>query len=163
MEKEEIILILKKYRENNAKLKKRKKEKEKWERKLKEYKEVETTITSSVGANADIRSKNSISDKVGNAVVRTIDENKRIKEEAEQKIKELEPIIEELQDKVDEANIFLEALYYKEREILTAYYVDNRDAEEIGRNLYWRLYNRTCTGENIYKIIKKGTEILMRL
>lgn len=163
MEKEEMILALKKHKETKARLELKKKEKNMYEKRLKGCIEIETSITGQVGMNLDIRSKNSINDKVGNAVVDGIEKNAEIKKEAEKKIKELEPIIEELQGKVDEVNIMLDALYYKEREILTAYYIDNRDAEEIGRVLYWQLYNRTCTAENIYRIIKKGTEILLRL
>ena len=134
-----------------------------YEKRLQGCIEIETSISNPMGINSDIRSINKISDKVGNAVVRAIEDNKKIKEEAEQKIKELEPIIEELQSKVDEVDIRLGALYYKEKEILTAYYIDNRDAEEIGKHLYWKLYERTCTAENIYRIIKKGTDILLRL
>lgn len=163
MEKEEMILLLKKHKETKARLELKKKEKNMYEKRLKGCIEIETSITGKIGINLDIRSKNSINDKVGNAVVDGIKANIDMKKEAEKKIKELEPIIEELQDEVDQVNIMLDALYYKEREILTAYYIDNRDAEEIGRVLYWKLYNRTCTAENIYRIIKKGTEILLRL
>lgn len=84
-------------------------------------------------------------------------------EELKQKIKEVKKEIRTLKDKVEDVNIRLESLYYKEREILTAYYVDNRSAEEIGRNLYFRLYQRTCTQDNIYDIIKKSTKRMLNL
>jgi len=163
MEKEEMILALKKYKENKARLELKKKEKKMYEKRLAGYEEIETSITGQIGVNLDIRAKNKTSDKVGEAVVNGIKDNEDRIKDAKEKIKELEIIIEELEDKVEEVNIMLGALYYKEREILTAYYIDNRDAEEIGQNLYWQLYKRTCTAENIYRIIKKGTDILLRL
>lgn len=163
MDKEELIELLKKHRENEARLRLRKKEKVMYERRLKSSIEIEISTTSSTGINQDIRSKNKISDKVGDTVVNTIQKNEEFKIEAEKKINELIPVIEELESLVEEGNIRLGALYYKEREILTAYYVDNREAEEIGRNLYFRLYNRTCTADNIYKIVKRGTDIMLRL
>ena len=111
------------------------------------------------GINNDIHSKNIISDKVSKAIIKR--ENRA--EELEKKIKEAEKEIKELEEKTEEAEIRLNSLYYKEREILTAYYVDNRAADEIGRNLYFKLYNRTCTQQNIYKIIEKATNRMMKL
>ena len=158
MQKEELILLLKEYRENNAKLKLRKKDKKKIEKELSEL-AAEVSFSNGYGINSDIRSQNKISDKVSNIVIKN--DSKRL--ELEQKLKDIDAEIERLQDKVDEAEIRLKSLYYKEREILTAYYVDNRTAEEIGRNLYFELYQRTCTQDNIYRIIEKGTNRLLRL
>ena len=147
MQKEELILLLKEYRENNAKLKLRKKDKKKIEKELSEL-AAEVSFSNGYGINSDIRSQNKISDKVSNIVIKN--DSKRL--ELEQKLKDIDAEIERLQDKVDEAEIRLKSLYYKEREILTAYYVDNRTAEEIGRNLYFELYQRTCTQDNIYRM-----------
>lgn len=158
MQKEELILLLKEYRENNAKLKLRRKDKRKIEKELNEL-AIEVSFSNGYGVNSDIRSQNKISDKVSNIVVKN--DSRRI--ELEQQLKNIELEIEKLQDKVDEAEIRLKSLYYKEREILTAYYVDNRTAEEIGRNLYFELYQRTSTQQNIYRIIEKGTNRLLRL
>lgn len=158
MKKEELILLLKEYRENNAKLKLRKKDRKRLEKELNEL-AVEVSFSSGYGVNNDIHSQNKVSDKVSSLVIRN--DSRRL--ELQQKLKNIDAEIERLQDKVDEAEIRLKSLYYKEREILTAYYVDNRTAEEIGRNLYFELYQRTCTQENIYRIIEKGTNRLLRL
>lgn len=161
MTKEELIQILKNYRENKSKLRLRQKEWEKLERTFfyNRHPELEKGITSTYGINNDIKSKNSISNKTENAIIQA--EEKTIKVLEEQA--KLEKEIKYLKDLVEEADIRLESLYKKEREILTAYYVDNREAEEIGRNLYFKLYNRTCSAENIYRIVKKATEKLTKL
>ena len=163
MSKEELVKLLKAHRENTAKLKLKEKEKKMYEKRLKSYIQIEPSTSSSFGINNDIHSKNKISKKTEKAVIDSITKTKKMREEAEVKIKELEKEIEELKDVVEEGEIRLNSLYYKEREIITAYYVDNIEAEDIARNLYFRLYNRTCSTENIYRIIKKATQKMTKL
>lgn len=163
MTKEELIQLLKEHKENVAKLKLRKKEKRMYERILNSKNRIETSISASIGVNSDIQSKNKISDKVGNAVANSIVRNEEIKEDARIKIKELDPIIQELEDKVEEAEIRLNSLYYKELEILKAYYVENRTADDISQNLYFKLFSRTCSPRYIRDIIKESTEKILKL
>lgn len=63
MSKEELIELLRDYKENKAKLNIKLKELKNNRIKLKEI-DVETSITSSFGINQDIHSKNQISNKV---------------------------------------------------------------------------------------------------
>lgn len=163
MTKEELIQLLKDHKENVAKLKLRKKEKKMYEKILNTEPKIETSISASVGLNSSIQSKNQISDKVGNAVANAIVRNEEMKKEAKTKIAELEPIIQELEDKVEEAEIRLNSLYYKELEILKAYYVENRTAEDISQNLYFKLFSRTCSPRYIRDIIKESTEKILKL
>lgn len=163
MTKEDLIILLKEHKENVAKLRLRKKEKRYYESKLNAKPRIETSISSTPGINADIRSKNSISDKVGDAVVKELTRIEEEKEEAKIKIAELDPIIKELEDKVEEAEIRLDCLYYKEREVLTAYYVENRTAEDISQNLYFKLFSRTCSPRYIRILIQESTEKILKL
>ena len=159
MTKEELIQLLKDYNENNSKLKLRRKEKRVLENSLKEKVITETNIAAILGINMDIQSKNKISDKIGNAVIRA--EVQR--EDIRKKIKEIEKEIEILEERIEEADIRLNSLYYKEREIMNAYYCENRTAEEISQNLYFKLFNRTCSPRYIRNIIKTNTEKLLKL
>lgn len=163
MTKEELITLLKEHKENVAKLRLRKKEKRECERILNAKPHIETSISSSPGINADIRSKNKISDKVGNAVITELDRMEERKEGARKKIAELDPIIQELEDIVEEAEIRLDCLYYKEREVLYAYYVENRTAEDISQNLYFKLFSRTCSPRYIRNLIQESTEKILKL
>lgn len=163
MTKEKLITLLKEHKENVAKLRLRKKEKREYERILNAKPHIETSISSSPGINADIRSKNKISDKVGNAVITELDRLEERKEEAKKKIVELDPIIQELEDIVEEAEIRLDCLYYKEREVLYAYYVENRTAEDISQNLYFKLFSRTCSPRYIRILIQESTEKILKL
>lgn len=163
MTKEELITLLKEYKENVAKLKLRKRELKKYERRLESKPKIETSMSTATGLNSDIRSKNSISDKVGNTVVNILAKDEKEKQEAREKIAELKLIIAELEDKVEEAEIRLNSLYYKELEILSAYYVENRTAEDISQNLYLKLFNRTCSPRYIRNIVQESTEKILKL
>lgn len=163
MTKEELIQLLKEHRETVAKLKLRRKEKSNYEKILRRKVEIEAAISASNNINSDIRSKNKISDKVGNTVSESLDREKIDKQKAKEEIKELEIIINELENKVKEVDIRLNSLYYKEREILTAYYVDHRTAEDICQRLYFKLFNRTCSPRYIRKVIQENTEKILNL
>lgn len=156
MSKEELIELLRDYKENKAKLNIKLKELKNNRIKLKE-RDVETSITSSFGVNQDIHSKNQISNKV----LKKIEENDKKREEAEQKIKDLEKEVRELREKVEVVKDRLDGLKYKEREILAAYYVDGRTAEDIGNNLYFQLFNQTRSNRHIQRIIEKATEKML--
>ncbi len=168
MTKEELIQLLKNYRENVAKLKLREKEKNYYRRKLKSLGkksniENEISISSNMGINSGIRSKNNVSDKVGNFVATNLDKIEEDKKEYKEKITEINKEIEDLNEKIEEAEIRLNSLYYKEREILSAYYVENRTAEDISQNLYFRLFNRTCSARYVRDIITKNTNKILKL
>lgn len=163
MTKENLIIDLKNYKENIAKLKLRKREKVKCEKRLKQYKKIESNITGIVGINMDIHSKNSVSNKTEKTAIDTIELNDKEIKEAEERIKELTLEIEELEDKVTETNIRLSALKYKEKEILFAYYVEERTYEEIGNKLYFQLFNQTRDKDTIKKIIDKATKKMVNL
>lgn len=158
MSKEELIELLRDYKENKAKLNIKLKELKNNRIKLKEI-DVETSITSSFGINQDIHSKNQISNKV----LKKIEENETKKEVAKEKIEELEADVRKLREKVNLIDDRLESLKYKEREILVAYYIDGRTAEDIGNNLYFRLFNQTRSNRHIQRIIEKATEKMLNL
>lgn len=158
MSKEELIELLRDYKENKAKLNIKLKELKNNRIKLKEI-DVETSITSSFGINQDVHSKNQISNKV----LKKIEENETKKEVAKEKIEELEADVRKLREKVDLIDDRLESLKYKEREILVAYYIDGRTAEDIGNNLYFRLFNQTRSNRHIQRIIEKATEKMLNL
>lgn len=163
MTKENLIIDLKNYKENIAKLKLRRREKKQCEKRIKQYKTVETSTTGIVGLNCDIHSKNQISNKVEKAVIETIELNQKEIKEAKEKIKELTKEIEDLEDRVQETTIRLSALKYKEKEILYAFYVEGRNYEDIGNNLHFRLFNQTRDTEAIKKIVEKATNKMLNL
>ena len=158
MTREDLIVLLKEYKENKARLNIKLKELKNSRIKLK-YVDSDTNMTSSYGDNQDIHSKNQISDKVS----RKVEENDIKRIELKNKIDELEEEGRELREKVDTVEDRLEGLKFKEREILTAYYVEGRTAEDIGNRLYFQLFSQTRSGRHIQRIIEKATEKMVKL
>lgn len=152
MNKEEIINLLKEYKENKARLNIKLKDLKNARIKLKSCDDVETNMTASYGINQDIHSKNQISNKVLNK----IEQNETEREQTQEKIKELEKTIREIRERVEAVEDRLIGLKYKERELLVAYYIDGRTAENISRTLYYDMYQRTCTPRYVQKIIEKA-------
>ena len=159
MNKTEFIELLKDYKENKARLNIKLKELKtaRWE--LKNISNTETKVTVTYGQNQDIHSKNQISDKV----FKKIEENDSKREKLEKKIINLENEVKSLRDKVDAVEDRLIGLKYKEREILTAYYVEGMSAEDIGNRLYFQLFSQTRSGRHIQRIIEKATEKMVKL
>lgn len=159
MTREDLIELLKEYKQNKAKLNIKLKELKTARMKLKACDDIDTSTTSSYGENQDIHSKNKISDKV----LSKVEQNDTRRLELEVEIEKLEETVKELRNKVEAVEDRLEGLKYKEREILTAYYVEGRTAEDIGNNLYFNLFNQTRSGRQIQGIIKKAVYKLSKL
>lgn len=158
MTRENLIALLKEYKENKAKLNIKLKELKKERINLKSN-DFETSTTSSFGINQDIHSKN----KISNKVLKKVEENDIRRIELENKIEELEKEVKELREKVEAVEDRLVGLKYKERELLIAYYIDGRTAENISRTLYYDMYQRTCTPRYIQKIIDKATQKMINI
>ena len=158
MTREDLIVLLKEYKENKARLNIKLKELKTIRIKLK-YIDSDTNLTSSYGDNQEIHSKNQISDKVS----RKVEENDTKRIELENKIEGLEEEVRELREKVDTVEDRLDGLKFKEREILTAYYVEGMTAEDIGNRLYFQLFSQTRSGRHIQRIIEKATEKMVKL
>lgn len=158
MTKEQLILLLKKYKENKAKLKLKLKEKERLIRKIEQLKEISiSTVRTEI--NNDIHSKNSISDKVGNNAVDNIDKENEYREE----LGIIEAEIIELNESIEEIDIRLDALKYKEKQILIAYYIDGCTYEDIGNRVYWELFKQTRSERHIRRLIERCTDKIISL
>lgn len=159
MNKDQLIVLLKEYKENNAKLNIKLKTLKTKRILLKNYSNLETKITTNYGANQYIHSKNQISNKILNK----IEENETKRELLQQEITELEKEVRELREKVEAVKDRLDGLKYKERELLVAYYIDGRTADNISRTLYYDMYQRTCTPRYVQKIIEKATQKMLKI
>ena len=159
MTKEILIDSLKNYKENKAKLKIKLKRLKNARIELKHCDGTETNIISTYGQNQDIHSKN----KISNKVLSRIEQNDTRRKELEAEISNLEEVVKKLKEAVDEVDDRLECLKYKEREILYAYYVEGRTYQDIGNNLFFKLFSQTRDGDTIKKIVEKATKKMLNL
>lgn len=159
MTKSELVELLKSYKENKARLNIRLKELKLARIKLKSLEEIDVSLSTAYGLNQDIHSKNKISDKVE----RQVEENDSKRRELEEEISDLEEKVRELREKVDKVNDRLECLKYREKEMLYAYYIEGRTYQDIGNNLYFKLFNQTRDGDTIKNIVEKATKKMLNL
>lgn len=159
MTNEELIELLKEYKQNKAKLNIKLKELKTARIKLKACDDIDISTTSSYGENQDIHSKN----KISNKVLSKVEQNETRRLELEAEIESLEEIVRDLRSKVEVVEDRLIGLKYKERELLVAYYIDGRTAENISRTLYYDMYQRNCTPRYIQKIIEKATKKMINI
>ena len=158
MEKEEMIQLLKDYKENKAERLIKLKQLKNKRMALKHCDDLETTITSSTGINQDIQSKN----KISNKVLDRIERNDNTRRELEKEIEELETRVKELTDKTEAVSDRLEALRYKEKQILSAYYIEGRTYEDIGNNLYLQLFSQTRSEKQVKRIVEKALDKMLK-
>ena len=158
MTKDQLILLLKKYKENKAKLRLEIKEKEKLIEQLKDVGEIYLK-SNTIKLNSNIKSKNSITDTVGNTVSNSIDKENNIYVQLES----LEKEIIQLNDLIEEVDIRLEALQYREREILKAYYIDGCTYEDIGNRVYHQLFGQMRTARNIQDVVEKAIKKMLKI
>ena len=159
MTREDLIQLLKEYKQNKARLNIKLKELKLARIKLKACDDIETNTTSAYGENQDIHSKN----KISNKVLSKIEENDTRKIELEKEIEILEEVVRQLRDKVETVEDRLQSLKYKEREILIAYYVEGKTAEIIGEHDYEGICGRKCSGRYIRNIVKKATSKMINI
>jgi len=151
MTRDQLITLLKRYKENKSRLRLKLREKEKILRQLESIKETELKSGDN-DINSSIRSKNSVSDKVGNFASNTIDKENDLKLELEA----LEKEIQELSSIVEEIDIRLDALKYKEREILILYYVEGCTYHEIEDK-------QKKSERQVRRIIQNATDKILKL
>lgn len=124
MTKDDLIILFKNYNENKSKLELRKREKRTIEVRLNAEEDIETSMSSATGINSDIRSKNIISDKVGNAVIKSMSK----REEDEKRLKELNQEIIKLQNKVEEIEIRLRRIKIQRKRNISSLLCRRKDS-----------------------------------
>ncbi len=159
MTKQQLILLLKQYKENKAKLKIKTKELYTLRLNLKALEEISISITTRYSINNDIHSKNQTSDSVGNSVSKNEDK----KTELEKEINKLEDEVKALKNNIEIIDDRLECLTYKEKTVLTSYYIENCSYTEIGNRVYLEIYKETRSEDTIKRIIEKALDKIVKL
>lgn len=102
-----------------------------------------------------------------NAISSTIEDYVEKKEE---KIKELEQEKEEIEAKniilksrIEDVEIALKALKFKEKTIIVEHYIEGNSYEDIGNRIYWKLYGQTRSGNAIQKIAEKAISKMLKI
>lgn len=102
---------------------------------------------------------NVISNKIEDCLER---KEERIKELEEEKIKlEAENII--IKSRIEDVEILLKALKFKEKTIIVEHYIEGNSYEDIGNRVYWNLFKQTRDGRTIQRIADRAIEKMLKL
>lgn len=160
MNKNELILLLKQYKENRAKLNIKLKELNILRLRLKALEDIDVSISSgNYEINSDIHSKNQISDKVGNKVAINEDRKKEILIE----IENIEAEIRDLREKTEPVEDRIQALTEKEEILVKSYYIEKLSYYEIGNRIYLDQYKETRSGDSIKRTIKEAVKKMIKI
>ena len=159
MNREDLIQLLDKNKEDISKYEKNKKRIKEIDRIVDKLKEKnETKITSSY---------NEIPKGKTNVISNTIED---CIEKKEEKIRELEEEKTELEaeniilkSRIEDVEILLKALKFKEKTIIVEHYIEGNTYEDIGNRIYWKLFEQKRDGETIRKIADKAIEKMLKI
>lgn len=159
MKREQLIELFDKNKEDLSKYEKNKKtirEINKMIDKLK--KNTDTKITTTY---KEILSgaTNSISNTIQDCVEK---KEERIKELEEEKA-QLEAENVAIKSRIDDVEIFLKALKFKEKTIIVEHYIEGNSYEDIGNRVYWNLFKQTRDSQTIKRIADKAIEKMIKL
>lgn len=159
MKREQLIELFDKNKEDLSKYEKNKKtirEINKMIDKLK--KNTDTKITTTY---------KEISSGATNSITNTIQDciekkEERIKELEEEKA-QLEAENTTIKSRIDDVEIFLKALKFKEKTIIVEHYIEGNSYEDIGNRVYWNLFKQTRDSQTIKRIADKAIEKMIKL
>ena len=159
MKREQLIELFDKNKEDLSKYEKNKKtirEINKMIDKLKKNTDTKITTTyKEISSGAT----NSISNTIQDCVERKEERIKELEEEKEQL--EAENIM--IKSRIDDVEIFLKALKFKEKTIIVEHYIEGNSYEDIGNRVYWTLFKQTRDSQTIKRIADRAIEKMLKL
>lgn len=159
MKREQLIELFDKNKEDLSKYEKNKKtirEINKMIDKLKKNTDTKITTTyKEISSGAT----NSISNTIQDCVEK---KEERIKELEEEKA-QLEAENVAIKSRIDDVEIFLKALKFKEKTIMVEHYIEGNSYEDIGNRVYWNLFKQTRDSQTIKRIADKAIEKMIKL
>lgn len=159
MSKEELIKLFDKHKEDISKYEKNKKRIREIDNTINKIKNrSETKITTSYKETPNGKT-NTISNTIENCIEKKEEE---IKELEEEKVKlEAENII--LKSRIEDVEIVLKALKFKERTVIYEHYIEGNSYEDIGNRIYWKIFGQTRDGQTIKRIADEAMKKMTKL
>ena len=159
MTKEELIQLFDKNNENISKYQKNKKRIKEINKNIEKIKKQnDTNITTTYNKISNGKT-NIISSKIENCIERKEEKIKDLEEEKEQ----LEAENKELKSKMEDVQIALKSLKFKERTIIREHYIEGNSYEDIGNRIFWNIFGQTRSGNAIQKISDKAVEKILKI
>ena len=159
MTREDLIKLFDKNKEDISKYEKNKKRLKDINNTIEKIKKKVDTKITTVFKEIPTGRTNTISNTIEGCIEK---KEEKIKELEEEKKKlEAENII--LKSRIEDVEIYLKALKFKEKTIIIEHYIEGNSYEDIGNRVYWNLFNQTRGGEAIKKIADRAIEKMLKI
>ena len=159
MNREDLIYLFDKNKEDISKYEKNKKRIREINIIIEKIKKDTNTKTTTSYKEVPSGKTNTISNTIEDCVE---SKDEKIKELEEEKTElEAENII--LKSRIEDVEILLKALKFKERTIIVEHYIEGNSYEDIGNRVYWNLFKQTRDGQTIKRIADRAIEKILKL
>lgn len=159
MNREDLIQLFDKNKEDVAKYEKNKKRiKDINELIKKKEKDINIRITTTY-KEAQSSPTNKINSVVENFVEQKDEKIRKLEEERTEL--EAENIV--IKSRIEDVEIYLKALKFRERTIIIEHYIEGNSYDDIGNRVYWRLFGQTRDGRTVQRIADKAIEKMLKL
>lgn len=159
MNREDLIQLFDKNKEDVAKYeknKKRIKDINELIRKIEKEINIKTTTTYK-------KAQSSPTNKINSAVENFVEQKDEKISKLEEERTELEAENIIIKSRVEDVEIYLKALKFRERTIIIEHYIEGNSYEDIGNRIYWRLFGQTRDGRTIQRIADRAIEKMLKL
>lgn len=159
MSKEELVQLFDKNKEDISKYEKNKKRIREIDKTIEKIKRRNETKTTTSYKEISIGKTNTISNTIEDCIEK---KDEKIRELEEEKMElEAENII--IKSRIEDVEIFLKALKFKEKTVIVEHYIEGNSYEDIGNRIYWKLFGQTRDGQTIKKIADRAIEKMLRI
>lgn len=159
MKREQLIELFDKNKEDLSKYEKNKKTIREINKMIDKLKKSTDTKITTTYKEISSGATNSISNTIQDCVEK---KEERIKELEEEKA-QLEAENVAIKSRIDDVEIFLKALKFKEKTIIVEHYIEGNSYEDIGNRVYWNLFKQTRDSQTIKRIADKAIEKMIKL
>ena len=159
MSKDELIQLFDNNKEDISKYEKNKKRIREIDYIIKKLKENNETKTTTSYKEISSGKTNTINNTVEDCIKK---KDEKIRELEEEKT-ELEAENIMLKSKIEDVEIVLKALKFKERTIIVEHYIEGNSYEDIGNRIFWKIFGQTRDWQTIKRIADKAMKKMLKL
>ena len=159
MNREDLINLFDKNKEDVSKYEKNRKRIREINNTIERIKKNTDTKTTTTFKENSTGRTNRISNTIEDCIER---KEEKIKELEKEKAKlEAENII--IKSRIEDVEILLKALKFKEKTIIVEHYIEGNIYEDIGNRVFWNLFGQTRDGRTVQRIADKAIEKMLKL
>ena len=159
MTRNELVQLFDKNKEDVSKYEKNKKSIKEIDHIIKKLKENNETKTTTSYKEISSGKTNIINNTIEDCIEK---KDEKIRELEEEKTElEAENII--LKSRIEDVEIVLKALKFKERTIIVEHYIEGNSYEDIGNRVFWKIFGQTRDWQTIKRIADKAMKKMLKL